>query len=239
MNIPAHIGIIMDGNGRWAKERSLPRTAGHKKGASILQDVLTYARKRGVKIVTLYAFSCENWNRPKEEVDTLMDLFRSYLKNDVNKLIKDNIRVSFIGDKNRFASDIKEQMIQIEEKTKNMNDFRVVLALNYGARDDITRAVQQIAKKAQNQELDPADITPKLIKQHLATADIMDPDLIIRTSNEHRVSNFLLWELAYAEFYFTPVHWPDFNEAELDKALENYALRERRFGKTSEQIKQK
>lgn len=236
MAIPQHIGIIMDGNGRWAKEKGLPRTAGHKKGASILRSVLTHAKKKGVKIVTLYAFSSENWNRPKEEVATLMNLFREYLKNDIKALSDEHIRISFIGDKNRFDDDLRQQMISLEEKTRNFNDFRVVLALSYGSRDDITNAVQQIALKVKQNQLTPQEITKETIKNHLSTADISDPDLIIRTSNEQRVSNFLLWELAYAEFYFTPVHWPDFNEKELDKALNDYDSRERRFGKTSEQI---
>ncbi|MBQ6855362.1 MAG: isoprenyl transferase [Alphaproteobacteria bacterium] len=230
MTIPQHIAIIMDGNGRWAKQRGLPRTAGHKKGAETLKNILKYAREKGVSVVTLFAFSSENWNRPKEEVDTLMDLFRSYLTNDVQELIKQGIRISFIGNRQKFALDIKEQMDKIEAETKNLMAFHVVLALSYGARDDIVFAVQKIAERVQQGHLLPTDITGKTISDSLSTAGIIEPDLVIRTSGEERISNFLLWELAYAELYFTPVYWPDFNESEFDKALESYQKRQRRFG---------
>ena len=230
MALPTHVGIIMDGNGRWAQKRGLPRTAGHKKGAETLKKVLKCAREKGIKVVTLYAFSSENWSRPKEEVDTLMNLFREYLKNDVNELIKEGVRMSFIGQRERFDADLIEQMNHIEEKTKELTNFHVVLALSYGARDDILTAVQKLAQKVKEGALAPNEIDMRQISSHLSTAHIPDPDLIIRTSGEQRISNFLLWELAYSEFYFTPVLWPDFNEKEFEKAIEDFELRHRRFG---------
>lgn len=230
MSIPLHVGIIMDGNGRWAAKRGLPRTAGHKKGAENLKKVLACAREEGVKVVTLYAFSSENWSRPKDEVDTLMGLFRSYLKNDIQDLLKEGVRVSFIGDRSKFDYDLQEQMNLIEAKTKDLNGFHVVLALSYGSRDDILKAVQTLAQKVKDGLIEPKQIDMYQFSSHLSTVGIPDPDLIIRTSGEQRISNFLLWELAYAEFYFTPVLWPDFNEKEFQKALADFELRHRRFG---------
>lgn len=231
MSIPVHVGIIMDGNGRWAQKRGLPRTAGHKKGAENLKKVLNAARKTGVKVVTLYAFSSENWARPKEEVDTLMNMFREYLKNDIHDLIKEGVRVSFIGERDCFDYDLQEQMNLIEAKTKDLNSFHVVLALSYGSRGDILNAVKTIAKKVEQGVLKSNEIDMFQFSSHLSTVGIPDPDLIIRTSGESRVSNFLLWELAYAEFYFTPVLWPDFDEKEFEKAIKEFELRQRRFGK--------
>ncbi len=231
MSIPVHVGIIMDGNGRWAQKRGLPRTAGHKKGAENLKKVLKYAQESGIKIVTLYAFSSENWSRPKEEVDTLMTLFREYLKNDINELLKEGVRVSFIGERERFDYDLQEQMNLIEAKTKDLNGFHVVLALSYGARGDILNAVRVLAKKVEQGVLKTNEIDMFQFSSHLSTVGIPDPDLIIRTSGEARISNFLLWEIAYSEFYFTPVLWPDFGEKEFEKALDSFAQRQRRFGK--------
>ncbi len=229
--IPKHVAIIMDGNGRWAKQRGLPRTAGHRVGAETLKKILTYAQKKGVKIVTLFAFSSENWNRPKEEVDTLMNLFRSYLKNDIVELAKNGVRVSFIGNRFKFDADIREQMDKLERETHNMTNFHVVLALSYGARDDIVEATRQIAENVKSGSIEPSAIDAALFATHLSTNGIADPDLVIRTSGEERISNFLLWELAYAELYFTPIFWPDFDEAEFDKALASFEKRQRRFGK--------
>lgn len=231
MNKPQHIGIIMDGNGRWAKQFGLPRTAGHKKGAETLKKVLTHARKTGIKIVTLYAFSSENWLRPKEEVQTLMGLFKDYLKNDVQKLLEEKVRISFIGDRTRFELEIQNRMNEIEQVSKDMKDFHVVLALSYGARDDIVFAVKKIAQETLAGNLSIDSIDSSVIKQNLSTQNIPDPDFIIRTSGEERISNFLLWEIAYSEFYFTPVLWPDFNETEFDKAIQAFQNRKRRFGK--------
>jgi len=231
MSIPHHVAIIMDGNGRWAQKRGLPRTAGHKAGGETLKKVLPYLKKRGVKVVTLYAFSSENWARPKEEVDTLIKLFRDYLNGDVAELKKHNARLSFIGNRHKFPADIVQKMNELELETENNRDFHVVLALSYGARDDITEAVKQIVGQAVIGMIKGEDITPNLISETLSTHHIPNPDLIIRTSGEQRLSNFLLWEAAYSEFYFPKVHWPDFNETEVDKALEVYTYRNRRFGK--------
>ena len=231
MNIPHHVAIIMDGNGRWAQKRGLPRTAGHKAGGETLKKVLPYLKKRGVKVVTLYAFSSENWARPKDEVDTLIKLFRNYLNGDVAELKKQQTRISFIGNRHKFPDDIIQKMNELELDTENNKDFHVVLALSYGARDDITETVKQIVGQAVIGMIKGEDITSQLISDTLSTHHIPNPDLIIRTSGEQRLSNFLLWEAAYSEFYFPKVHWPDFNETEVDKALEVYAYRNRRFGK--------
>ena len=231
--IPKHIAIIMDGNGRWAQKRGLPRTAGHKVGAETLKKVLAHARKKGIQTITLFAFSSENWNRPKEEVDTLMNLFRSYLKNDISQLTKEGVRVSFIGDRTKFAQDLQLQMNELEQKTCHLHQFHVVLALSYGARDDIVQATTRIAQDVKSGKIDIASIDTSLFASYLSTGEIDNPDLVIRTSGEERISNFLLWEIAYAEFYFTSVYWPDFDEKELDKAIASYEGRHRRFGKVS------
>ena len=230
MRLPKHIAIIMDGNGRWAEKRGLPRTAGHKAGAETLKKIIAYVQKKGIEVITLYAFSSENWKRPPAEVQTLMNLFRTYLKNDVNELMKKGIRVSFIGEREKFDADLVEQMNRLERQTADFKDFHVVLALSYGARNDIINAARQLAAKAARGQIKPQEIDESFFSAHLSTADLPAPDFIIRTGGEERLSNFLLWEAAYAELYFTPVFWPDFNEEELDKALESYAKRERRFG---------
>ena len=230
MRLPKHTAIIMDGNGRWAEKRGLPRTAGHKAGAETLKKIIAYAQKKGIEVITLYAFSSENWKRPPEEVQTLMNLFRTYLKNDVNELMKKGIRISFIGEREKFDADLQEHMNRLERQTADFQGFHVVLALSYGARNDIINAARQIAAKAARGQIKPQEIDESFFSAHLSTADLPAPDFIIRTGGEERLSNFLLWEAAYAELYFTPVFWPDFNEEELDKALEAYAKRERRFG---------
>ena len=227
MTIPTHIGFIMDGNGRWAKARGLPRTAGHKVGAKVLEPLLEHAFKRGIKFVSLYAFSSENWARPKEEVDTLMNLFRQYLSGDINALKEKGIALRFIGDRTRFPKDIQNQMNVLENTPPTDIKGTVVLALSYGARADILRAIQALVKAGE----DVNTLTESTFKKYLSTHDIPDPDFIIRTSGEQRLSNFLLWENAYAEFYFPETLWPDFTPAELDKALEVYESRTRRFGK--------
>lgn len=231
MNIPRHVAIIMDGNGRWAQQRGLPRTAGHKAGSETVKTVLKHLKNRGVQVVTLYAFSSENWGRPQEEVNTLINLFREYLNNDISELKREGARVSFIGDRYKFPPDIVDKMNVLEAETSDNTVFHVVLALSYGARDDITLAVRDLAERVHAGSLRPADITPDTIGNALSTAGIPCPDLIIRTSGEQRLSNFLLWEAAYSEFYFTGVYWPDFNESEIDKALASYSDRHRRYGK--------
>lgn len=230
MALPRHVGIIMDGNGRWAKERGLPRTAGHKKGAEILKDVLEHIKKKGIQYVTLFAFSSENWKRPQPEVDTLIDLFRTYLNRDIHLLQKEGVRIRFIGNRSKFPDDIVQKMTALEEETKDQTDFTLILALSYGAREDIALAAQNLARAAVAGEISPNQITPDVFASALSTKGLPEPDLIIRTSGEERISNFLLWEIAYAEFYFSPVFWPDFNAAELDHALDVYASRRRRFG---------
>ena len=230
MHLPKHVAIIMDGNGRWAEKRGLPRTAGHKVGAETLKKILTHAQKKGIEVITLYAFSSENWKRPAEEVQTLMNLFRTYLKNDVKELIKKGIRVSFIGERERFDADLVEQMNRLERQTADFQGFHVVLALSYGARNDIINAARQIAAKAAGGQIKPQEIDESFFSAHLSTADLPAPDFIIRTGGEERISNFLLWEAAYAELYFTSVFWPDFDEKALDDALEAYQRRERRYG---------
>ena len=228
MSIPTHIGFIMDGNGRWAKARGLPRTAGHKVGAKVLESLLEHAFKRGVKFVTLYAFSSENWGRPQEEVDTLMNLFREYLSGDIKTLKNKGIQIRFIGDKTRFPNDIQKSMVALENPLSTSPvKGTVILALSYGARADILNAIQKLVKAGE----DINTLTEDTFKKYLSTHDIPDPDFIIRTSGEQRLSNFLLWENAYAELYFPDTLWPDFTPAELDKALEVYESRTRRFGK--------
>ena len=229
--LPNHIGIIMDGNRRWAIEHGLPKTAGHKEGAKTLKNLLMHANQRGIKTITLYAFSSENWGRSLEEVDTLMQLLRQYLQGDIARLHEKNIRVSFIGQRERFAADILEKMNALEEESAKNTGLHVVLALSYSAREDILQAVQKLAEKVKQGVLDPALIHQEDIAQALSTHDLPPPDFIIRTSGEQRLSNFLLWESAYAELYFPQVFWPDFTPEQFDKALDVYASRQRRYGK--------
>lgn len=229
-NIPTHIAFIMDGNGRWAEARGLARTEGHKRGGEAVRAVLERAREVGVKVVTLFAFSSENWKRPKEEVDTLISLFRQYLTRDVEELKKQKIRITFIGDREKFPSDMIKRMNDIERETASFTDFRVVLALSYGARDDLIAAMKKIAIDILDRKYLISNIDEARVCDALSTHGIPYPDLVIRTSGEQRVSNFLLWELAYAELYFTPIYWPDFNEHDLDDAIEAYGRRDRRFG---------
>ena len=229
--IPTHIGIIMDGNGRWAQEKGLPRTAGHKQGAENVRPILEHAKKCGVKYVTLFAFSSENWNRPKAEVKFLIDLFRRYLNEDIKELQKQKINISFVGARDKFPADIVERMNDLERETAAFDDFHVVLALSYGAREDIIAAIKRIALDVKENKYLISAIDENVVKEALSTRKIPSPDLVIRTSGEQRISNFLLWEIAYAELYFTPIYWPDFNEQDLDIAIEAYGRRERRFGK--------
>lgn len=231
MTIPQHVAIIMDGNGRWATRKGLSRSAGHKVGAETLKTALKHLKKRGVKIVTLYAFSSENWGRPAEEVETLIKLFRHYLNNDIDAYKKENTRISFIGQREKFPADIVQKMNELEVETLQNGDFHIVLALSYGARDDIVLAVQKLAQEVSDGARSADSIDAAAVAGALSTHDIPNPDFVIRTSGEERLSNFLLWEVAYAEFYWTNVLWPDFKEVEIDKALEAYSMRARRFGK--------
>ncbi len=226
--LPEHIGIIMDGNGRWAKLRGLPRNMGHKKGAEVFEEISKYCRELGIKYLTVYAFSTENWRRPKEEVDGIMNLMRDYLKR-MEKAAGKGIAVRFIGDKTPFDPELKALMERAESTADDETVTTVQVALNYGGRDEILHSVKEIAEKVKNGELLPEDITEDTISQNLYSKT-PEADLIIRPSGEERLSNFLLWESAYSEFVFMDVLWPDFTKADLDKALEEYSKRNRRFG---------
>lgn len=235
MKVPAHIAIILDGNGRWAKAKGLPRKAGHVQGAKNVEKICEEAYKLGVQYLTVYAFSTENWNRPQEEVDALMQLLRNYMKTCLKTAAKNNMCVRVIGDKTRLDEDIRASIASLEEASKNNTGLHFQIALNYGSRDEITRAVKEVAKRVAAGELSAEAVTEETIEKELDTAGIPDPDLLIRTSGEQRISNYLLWQLAYAEFYFTSVPWPDFTKDELVKAIEAYEHRDRRYGLVKEE----
>lgn len=226
-----HVAIIMDGNGRWAKNQGLLRTAGHTKGLDRVREVTRAMVDLGIPHLTLFAFSTENWNRPAEEVDFLMDLFKRVLSEDILELQQNNVRLRFIGFRQNLRPDLLKQMEESEQLTAGNTALQLNLAINYGGRAEVVEAVRSIAELARKDQLDPADLTEAIFTDHLFTAGIPDPDLLIRPSGELRVSNFLLWQCAYSEFYFTPVLWPDFGRAELYKALEDYSRRDRRFGR--------
>lgn len=227
--LPVHIGFIMDGNGRWASKRGLPRSVGHKEGAETFNRITRRCRELGVKYVTYYAFSTENWSRPADEVAALMRLFEQYL-GDAEKYVKDNTRLVFLGDKSRFTEKLRLRMEELEEKSRDFDSMTVLMAMNYGGRDEIVRAARRAAALVKDRSITPDRIDESLFSSLLYTGGIPDPDLIIRPGGEKRLSNFLTWETAYSELYFTDVLWPDFNAKELDKALEDFAQRGRRFG---------
>ena len=229
-NIPQHVAIIMDGNGRWAKKRGLPRTAGHYQGAKVVEQILEDADHMGIRYLTVYAFSTENWSRPQAEVKTLMNLLRTYMKTSLAKCAKNNVRIRVIGDKTRLDADLQEAIRNLEQDTRNNTGISFQIAINYGGRDELRRAAAPIARQVQDGLLRPEEITEETISDHLDTAGIPDPDLLIRTSGEERISNFLIWQCAYTEYYFTDVTWPDFNKEELERAVEAYRHRERRMG---------
>lgn len=235
MNIPNHVAIILDGNGRWAKSKGMPRNYGHVQGAKTVEKICEEAYKMGIQYLTVYAFSTENWNRPKDEVDALMKLLRNYLKTCLKTAEKNRMCVRIIGDKTRLDDDIRQRIAELEEATKNNDGLHFQIALNYGGRDEIRRGMTELAQKVKAGELNPEDITEEMIGGVLDTRGIPDPDLLIRTCNEQRISNFLLWQLAYTEFYFTPVAWPDFTKQELEKAVEAYNHRDRRYGGLKEE----
>lgn len=234
MRVPNHIAIILDGNGRWAKKRGMPRSFGHVKGCENLEDICEGAKELGVKYLTVYAFSTENWKRSKEEVDGLMKLFRNYLKKCIKISQKNNMRVKVIGDITAFDSDIQESIKKLEDFSKDFTDLHFQIALNYGSRDEITRAVNRMLKDQKAGKLE-TPVSEDTISGYLDTAGLPDPDLMIRTSGELRLSNYLLWQLAYSEFYFTDVPWPDFKKEELVKAIEKYNERDRRYGGVKEE----
>ena len=223
--MPCHIAIIMDGNGRWAKNRSLPRTAGHAAGSKKFKEIARYCNKIGVKYLTIYAFSTENWRRPKEEVEAIMNIFRDYLKDSAN-FKSENIMLKFIGDRNGMPEDIVKLMAQAEFDSKDATGLRVYMAINYGGRDELVHALRDIVSEG----IKPDDITEDTISSHIYTKDYPDPELIIRPSGEYRLSNFLIWQSAYSEFWFSNVLWPDFTTNDLDRAIEDYNKRNRRFG---------
>lgn len=228
--LPRHIAIIMDGNGRWAAKRALPRKAGHKAGAEAFERLITEAKELGIQHLTTYAFSTENWRRSEDEVNAIMDLLRYYLKNSFQRFLKDNVKMHIIGDISRLDKDIQEQIQEVEEKSREKDGMTVHIALNYGGRDELCRCVQKIAEEVETGKFTAQDITEETIEAYLDTAGVPDPELIIRTSGEERISNFLLWQIAYSEFYFTDVLWPDFGKKDLLKAIYYYQNRERRFG---------
>ncbi|MFZ9886262.1 MAG: isoprenyl transferase [Myxococcota bacterium] len=233
---PRHIAIIMDGNGRWAEDRRLPRLEGHRAGARTVRDITTYARELGVRYLTLYAFSSENWGRPGHEVGGLMELLREYLVEERKTLLDNRIELSTIGDTARLPAAVRLLLNDVMGATRGLDGMRLTLALSYGGRDEILRAVRGIAHAVDRGDLDPEEISAAHLEDRLDTAGVPDPDLLIRTSGEQRISNFLLWQLAYAELYFTEVPWPAFARADLDKALVAYANRQRRFGLTGGQV---
>ena len=234
--IPVHVAVIMDGNGRWAKSRGLPRVAGHRKGVERVRDMVTACAEKGVKYLTLFAFSSENWRRPVQEVQLLKELFLSALDNEIRKLHKNNVRFRVIGDTERFGEKITTRIRQAETLTQKNTALTLTIAANYGGRWDIAQACAELARRAVRGEVDPDTITEKSLEPFLSLAGVPEPDLFIRTGGEQRISNFLLWQLAYTEMYFTPVLWPDFDRAQFEQALASYAGRQRRFGLTGEQI---
>lgn len=235
MEIPKHVAIILDGNGRWAKAKGLPRNAGHVQGAKVVEDMCEITWNMGIKYFTVYAFSTENWSRPDDEVKALMKLLRNYMEGAKKRANKNNMRVRVIGDKSRLDIDLQESIADLEEATSSNTGLCFQIAINYGGRDEITRAVKSIGQKIASGEIDASDITEGMINSHLDTADIPDPDLLIRTCGELRVSNFLLWQIAYTEFYACEVPWPDFNKEELVKAIEAYNGRNRKYGGLKEE----
>ncbi len=236
-NLPKHLAIIMDGNGRWAKQQGLLRAFGHEKGTKSVRITVETCAELGIENLTLYAFSTENWNRPKLEVDTLMKLLVNSLKKELATLEKNNIRLNSIGNIELLPTKAKNELLSVIEKTKNNTRMTLTLALSYGSREELLNVVKIISEKVKNNIISIDTIDESIINEHLYTRNLPDVDLVIRTSGEHRISNFLLWQIAYAEFYFTEVLWPDFKEDDLYAAIISYQKRERRFGKTSEQIK--
>ena len=236
-NLPKHLAIIMDGNGRWAKKQGLMRAFGHENGTKSVRTTVECCAKLGIENLTLYAFSTENWNRPKLEVDTLMKLLINSLKNELKTLVENNIRLNTIGNLEKLPKSAQKELSEVINKTKDNTRMTLTLALSYGSREELISAIKNISSKVKNNIISTDAIDESIINQHLYTQNLPDVDLLIRTSGEHRISNFLLWQIAYAELYFTEVLWPDFTEQNLYEAIISYQKRERRFGKTSEQIK--
>ncbi|MCY1271939.1 Ditrans,polycis-undecaprenyl-diphosphate synthase [compost metagenome] len=234
--VPRHVAIIMDGNNRWAKKRLMPGVAGHKAGVSAVRSVIKTCVEAGVEVLTIFAFSSENWQRPADEVGALMELFLMALRREVRKLSENGIRLRVIGDRARFHPELQAAMVEAENLTAGGTRFLLQVAANYGGQWDITQSARHLAREVQAGRLTPEQITPELLQRNLVTGDLPPPDLCIRTGGERRISNFLLWQLAYAELYFSDLYWPDFKRAAMREALADYASRQRRFGKTSEQV---
>lgn len=235
-SLPEHVAVVMDGNGRWAKKRFMPRTAGHRAGVKATRQLVENCAQQGIKALTIFAFSSENWNRPEKEVDSLMSLFVTTLSSEIKKLDKRNVRVRFIGEREQFAEKLQAGIKQAEELTAGNTGLALNIAANYGGRWDITQACKKIAENISSGEISVHDITAEMIDESVCLHELTEPDLFIRTGGERRISNFLIWQLAYTELYFTDTLWPDFNTAELNTALDWYASRQRRFGKTPAQI---
>lgn len=227
--VPVHVGVIMDGNGRWAKKRGLPRKMGHREGAKNFRTITRHAKVVGVQYITFYAFSTENWKRPKDEVDAIMELFEKYL-DEVRDFVEENIRIRFIGDRSALSESLQKKMASVEEDSKDFTAMTLVLAINYGGRDEICHAVKTLARKVKDGVLEPEDITQDMIEKNLYTEEIPPLDLVIRPSGEQRLSNFMIWQAAYAEFYYTNILWPDFKKEDFDKSVLAYSERNRRFG---------
>ena len=234
--LPQHVAIIMDGNGRWAKAKGMNRVFGHRNGTQAVQRIVETAAKMKLKCLTLYAFSTENWGRPKQEVSTLMNLLIQSLRKELNKMLENNIQLRSIGNISALPVEVEKELLETIEKTSSNDGMILTLALNYGAQQEITQAVRDIAVKVKNNIISPENVDETIINEHLYTQNLPAVDLLIRTSGEQRISNFLLWQIAYAELYFSEVLWPDFNEEHFNDAINSYQKRERRFGKTSEQI---
>ena len=227
--IPVHVGVIMDGNGRCAKKRGLPRKVGHRQGAQNFRTITRHAKEVGVKYITFYAFSTENWKRPKDEVDALMNLFEKYL-DELDDFLKEHVRIRFIGDRSKLSESLQQKMLDSERKSKDYDIMTLLLAINYGGRDEICHSCKTLAQQVKEGKLEPEDITMDMIEQNLYTRDVPPVDLVIRPSGEQRLSNFMIWQCAYAEFYYSDILWPDFNNDEFDKAILAYSERNRRFG---------
>ncbi|MFK7995435.1 MAG: polyprenyl diphosphate synthase [Granulosicoccus sp.] len=233
---PRHIAIIMDGNGRWARQRGRPRASGHQAGFRTTRDIVEACGRQQIEALTLFAFSSENWKRPQQEVGLLMDLFLRALKSEVSKLCENNVNIRFIGERNAFQAKLQQEMDNAEKLTRDNTGLKLAIAVNYGGRWDIVNAARQLAFQVQDGSLQPEDIDIDTFSEHVSLSEISEPDLFIRTGGEKRISNYLLWHLAYTELYFTDVLWPDFSELELANALDFYAGRQRRFGRTGDQV---
>ena len=229
LKLPVHVGVIMDGNGRWAKKRGLPRKLGHRQGAQNFRAITRHAKEVGIKYITFYAFSTENWKRPQDEVDALMNLFEKYL-DELDDFLKEHVRIRFIGDRTKLSESLQQKMLDSESKSKDYDQMTLLLAINYGGRDEICHSCRTLAQQVKEGRLEPEDITMDMIEQNLYTQDVPPVDLVIRPSGEQRLSNFMIWQCAYAEFYYSDILWPDFNNDEFDKAIRAYSDRNRRFG---------